>query len=231
MNNIEGLSHPNYDRALFVTEVGSRMWGMAELSSDHDMFVCYQTPASVYLRTGNFIPTRPAMPHVTIGKEEYDFQYMEIGHLVNLLAKGNINAIWAVFSPIIHKNSYYLPLLRQLVEITLSKETYYSINGMAVSQLSDARKRVDARPPEKSLKTCVRTIDFGCRLLLGAGIVFSPITVDVTEEDCRQQFLRLEKAHEESRLPDKSAPAGFREFLFTLRMHEILENEVRVGMK
>jgi hypothetical protein len=80
----------NFDDCLFVTEVGSRMWGMADETSDYDLFCCYNTPAKEYLRTGEFEKTKPHKNFIEDGKE-YDIQYMEIGHLVKLLMKGNVN--------------------------------------------------------------------------------------------------------------------------------------------
>ena len=95
------LNLPDY---LFVTEVGSRMWMMDDVSSDYDLFYCYQTPSTDYLRNGDFKNTRAARKFTVTGNE-YDAQYMEIGHLINLLCKGNVNAIWAVMSPLIYKPS------------------------------------------------------------------------------------------------------------------------------
>jgi predicted nucleotidyltransferase len=100
---------------LFVTEVGSRMWGMEKFASDYDLFHCYQQPAREYLRTSTFEKSRPAKKDYDLRDgvtRELDCQYMEIGHLVNLLKKGNVNAIWAVCSPVVHQNRQPLP--RQL---------------------------------------------------------------------------------------------------------------------
>ena len=145
MNDINPLDFKDF---LFVTEVGSRMWGMADVSSDHDMFCCYLTPASEYLRTGNFHPNRPSKTGVMVDGAEYDFQYMEIGHLVGLLKKGNVNAIWAVCSGIVHKESPILTQLKFITRSQMSKATYHSIEGMAISQMGDAIK-AEKIPDEK----------------------------------------------------------------------------------
>ena len=101
---------------LFVTEVGSRMWGMEKFASDYDLFHVYQTPASEYLVSGHFGNTRAAKIWTDSEGREIDAQYMEIGHLVGLLKKGNANAIWAVCSCVIHEDT---EVLRQLKHITL----------------------------------------------------------------------------------------------------------------
>ena len=55
---------------LFVTEVGSRMWGMAKFASDYDLFHVYQTPSRKYLVSGDFGSTKPASTWVDSKKRE-----------------------------------------------------------------------------------------------------------------------------------------------------------------
>lgn len=215
----------DFSDTLFVTEVGSRMWGMTDISSDHDMFVCYKTPASEYLRNNNFGATLPSQPNVIIGETEFDFQYMEIGHLVNLLCKGNINAIWAVCSPIVHKSSIELEILKETVLATLSQASYDSIRGMAMSEFKDAEKRKKVRSPEKSLKTCLRTLWFGCSMLQGCGLDFSAVR-EATEKMCQDEFERLEVCYIESRLPEKPDRARLQDYLYRVRMNEIIKHNI-----
>lgn len=227
---------------LFVTEVGSRMWGMEKFASDYDLFHCYQQPARDYLRTSTFEKARAAKTFkadtdyliqtqnvkIPVGAE-IDAQYMEIGHLVNLLKKGNVNAIWAVCSPVVHQNSQTLRELKQITLDNLSRASYASIKGMAMSELSDATKRKDVRDPQKSLQSCIRTLWFGHALLTGGGVYFSPVTQDVTEADCQHEFELLDVAYETKKVgKEKPDPAPFDDFLFRIRMKEILDNHISV---
>ena len=216
INLPQNISEREY---LFITEVGSRMWGMADISSDYDLFFCYRTPASVYLRTGNFDATRPQQKFNHDGKE-FDCQFMEIGHLIHLLMKGNVNAIWAVCSPIVHQSSDTRLELKDLVESQLSKDSYPSILGMATSQFKDAEKRAEVRGKEKSLATCVRTLNFGLALLNGRGCDFSPYW-DATPEICKQSFDDLEKAMFASTLPVHPRYDLFTDFLLAVRCIEL----------
>jgi len=220
------------DQLLFVTEVGSRMWGMGDLASDYDLFHCYQQPAAEYLKTGTFEKSRPARTYTIDGDDKpVDAQYMEIGHLVNLLKKGNVNALWAVCSPVVHLDS---PVLQQLKEITLdnlSRQSYHSIKGMAMSELSDVTKRKDVRDPQKSLKTCVRTLWFGHALLTGGGIYFAPVKQDITEGDCQHEFELLDIAYNSKKVTEIPDPKPFEDFLFMLRVTEILDQHVKTLVK
>ncbi len=224
---------------LFVTEVGSRMWGMEKFASDYDLFHCYQQPAREYLRTSTFEKSRPARkytegrdthPHL-FEEREIDAQYMEIGHLVNLLKKGNVNAIWAVCSPVVHQQSAALAELKEITLNNLSRASYASIKGMAMSELSDATKRKDVRDPQKSLQTCVRTLWFGHTLLTGGGVYFAPVMKDVTEADCQHEFDLLEVAYETKKVKEKPDPIPFDDFLFRIRMKEILDNNIFVKVR
>ncbi len=227
---------------LFVTEVGSRMWGMEKFASDYDLFHCYQQPAGEYLRTSTFEKSRPAKTFtadaeyltIPIGAE-IDAQYMEIGHLVNLLKKGNINAIWAVCSGVIRRDNPALKELRGITLNNLSKATYQSIKGMALSAYADADIRKAVRDPEKSLWTCRRTLEMGDSLLLGGGVDFFVVTRmshgSITKEYCQEAFAKLERSYALSKLPDFPDPVPFDDFLFRIRMKEILDNNIFVKVK
>ena len=210
------------DDYLFITEVGSRMWGMATPSSDYDLFHVFQQPSSEYLRTSTFEKTRGAKSYFE-NNHEIDAQYMEIGHLVNLLKKGNVNAIWNVCSPIVHKDSEWLSKLRGVVINNLSKSSYASINGMAHSQLNDAIKRASVKDPLKSKATTMRTLQFGVTMLMNHKIEFKPPEDDVTNENIGKWFRYLDIAKEKSMLPDEVSVKPFEDFLYNIRMEEIFD--------
>ena len=116
------------EELLFITEVGSYMWSMGTPESDHDHMVIFQQSTDEILygyapKTG-----RPQKKYFDEGVE-YDCQYMEIGHLINLLVKGNVNAIWTATSPLVVQD-YSTALigglrhLREIVNSNLSKASY-----------------------------------------------------------------------------------------------------------
>ena len=219
----------NFDEYLFVTEVGSRMWGMADETSDYDLFCCYNTTAKEYLRSGEFERTKPHRNFMD-GDKEYDIQYMEIGHLVKLLMKGNINALWAVCSPIIHKESSILVKLKDIVLNNLSLQSYASIKGIATSQFMDAEKRINVRTSQKSLKTCMRTLNFGCNLFAGGGVYFDGNylkNIEVTKEMCEKEFGRFDLIYDTSSIKKEPRCDHFYDFIMNFRLKEI-EDHIKV---
>ena len=217
------------DNYLFITEVGSRMWGMNNPDSDYDLFHVFQQPSLEYLRTSTFEKTRAAKSYFE-NEKEIDAQYMEIGHLVNLLKKGNVNAIWNVCSPIVHKNSEWLTKLQNVVINNLSKSSYASINGMAHSQFNDVIKRATVKDPLKSKATTMRTLQFGVTMLMNHKIEFKPPEDEVTNENIGKWFRYLDIAKEKSMLPDETDPKPFEDFLYDIRMIEIFDG-FRVRIK
>jgi predicted nucleotidyltransferase len=214
---------------LFITEVGSRMWGMNKPDSDYDLYHVFQQPSSEYLRSSTFEKTRAAKSYIYEGKE-IDAQYMEIGHLVNLLKKGNVNAIWNVCSPIVHMDSEWLVKLREIIINNLSKSSYASINGMAHSQLNDVIKRATVKDPLKSKATTMRTLQFGVTMLMNHKIEFKPPEDEVTNENIGKWFRLLDVAKEKSMLPDEVNTKPFEDFLYDIRMSEIFDGfRVRIG--
>jgi len=214
---------------LFITEVGSRMWGMDKPDSDYDIFHVFQQPSSEYLRTSTFEKTRAAKSYIYENKE-IDAQYMEIGHLVNLLKKGNVNAIWSVCSPIVHMDSEWLVKLREITINNISKSSYASINGMAHSQLNDAIKRATVKDPMKSKATTMRTLQFGVTMLMNHKIEFKPPEDEVTNENIGKWFRLLDVAKEKSMLPDEVNVKPFEDFLYDIRTSEIFDGfRVRIG--
>ena len=211
-------------KTLFKTEVGSRAWGMEKPDSDRDLFCVYTQPASEYLRTGLNDQTRPAKTYMD-GGMEVDEQFMEIGHLIGLLKKGNVNAIWAACSPIVHYGYDEAMLLRTIVANNLSKATYASINGMAHSQMNDVKKRATVRDPQKNRNSAARTLNFGISLLNTGTLLFNGVG-DVTPGEVGELFRELDAAHLRSELPDVVDRKPFEDYLYALRMGEIIENDL-----
>lgn len=152
--------------------------------------------------------------------KEIDAQFMEIGHLVGLLKKGNVNAIWGVCSPVVHVESTFRKALAYTVKNNLSSQTYASINGMAHSQMNDTVKRAGVRDPVKNRNTAARTLKFGIRLIADSEIRFDPVG-DTSSAEVGELFRQLDEARDNSPLPDEVNPDPFERFLYDIRISEL----------
>jgi len=204
------------DKILFETEVGSIMWGMQTPESDHDIMQVYAQPTRDILSGKVIIKNKPHHQYKQFGYE-WDYQFMEIGHLVNLLIKGNCNAIWMVTSPVVITDSDVLKKLRDLTVTNLSKASYDSINGLATSNFKDQEKRPLMRP-NKAYKQCLRTLNFGTTLFETGELRYSPVTKEVDKNDIEDAFIRLNKAYENTKLINSPNEQVFRDFLYNLRI-------------
>lgn len=205
-----------HEKILFKTEVGSNMWGMSLPDSDVDVMTVYQQDTKEIL---SGYPPKLSFPSkkVMVDDKEHDIQYMEIGHLINLLIKGNCNALWAVTTPVIIQDSPVLEDLKYLTYSTLSKAPYQSIRGIAYSQLLDSDRRKGVRDSSKSLKTSLRSILFGINLFTTGTLKYLPIQHETTQEEVKAAFLRLDDAYAHSTLPEKPDEQRFRTFLYEVR--------------
>ena len=198
------------------------MWGMQNEESDIDLVMIYIAPTRSILR-GERIPSTIRQEIAARGGEVYDTLGWEIGHLINQLIKGNVNAIWYVTSPLHVKTSPIQEELSSLVQANLCRETYQSIKGMAESQIkSETRAGAGAsRKPGKGYRTALRTINFGIALLSEARICFVPVLHTPKAGEVSEKMQQLEEAYESSRLPDLPDENAFREFLLRRRMEEL----------
>ena len=204
--------------AMFATTGGSHMWRMETPESDVDILEVYNTRTEDILRGVPVQKTKPTWKG-TIDGTEYDVDFMEIGHLVQLLIKGNCNAIWAVTSPLIRKNSPALQELRKLVWENRSKNIFQSIKGMAKSQIDDATKREAVRDKNKSLATAMRTIGFGTAYLSTGTIAFQPVEYkEYTEQEVAQALDTLNWAFDASPLPTEPDDTKYRDFIYGVRL-------------
>lgn len=205
-------------RPLFVTCVGSHMWRMNNEESDVDLAVIYIAPTNAILR-GERIPVTAGQQMNVRQGIVYDTLGWEVGHLINQILKGNINAIWYTTSPIVIHPSPYQEELRSLVERNLCRSSYRSLAGMAESQIAEGMKKSGAGG--KGLRTALRTMNFGIELLTRGRLFYEPVCytpdLDVVLDKKRQ----LLEAYESSNLPDLPDEDIFREFLFRLRMDEM----------
>ena len=201
--------------------------------SDHDYVTVRQNHTKAILSGMYNQKTWPQEKSVTrysTSTQKYDEvtdkSFMEIEHLVNLLLKGNVNALWAVMSPIIKKDHPYLQELRQIVLSQPNKLPYHSIHGMSIAQQADAVKRPDMASGNKGLSVAARTIQFGQRLLTNWTFNFevTDSTLNFLETPDHVDYYRrgLDYAHKHSNLPERPDPEPFRNFLFRIRCNDLL---------
>jgi hypothetical protein len=207
----------NRMKTLFISCVGSHMWGMQNEESDIDLVMIYIVPTRVLLRGERILPT--VRQEIAAQKGEiYDTLGWEVGHLINQLIKGNVNAIWYVTSPLVIKPSIIQEELSALVQANLCKKTYCSIKGMAESQIKSEEKPKIAG---KGYRTALRTINFGLKLLREGRISFAPVLHTPGAREVMERMSQLEEAYEASLLPDLPDEEAFRDFLMRLRMADM----------
>ena len=212
-------------RSLYVSCVGSHMWGMNNEQSDIDLVMIYIASTRAILRGENF-PSTVRQQIAPRNGEIYDTLGWEIGHLIDQLIKGNINAIWYATSPLVIKPSRVQEELSALVQSNLSRQTYHSIRGMAESQIkSDETPEKKPKIPGKGYRTALRTINFGIKLLSEARICFAPVLHAPSAEEVMERMEQLDEAYLKSPLPDRPDEEDFREFLLKLRMEEMTEKK------
>jgi predicted nucleotidyltransferase len=194
---------------------------MNSIESDIDLVMIYIAPTRSLLR-GETVHSTIRQQIAPENGEIYDTLGWEIGHLINQLIKGNINAIWYATSPLVIKPSRVQEELLDLVRANLCRETYHSIKGMAESQIkSEEKPAIKPRIAGKGYRTALRTINFGIKLLSEARICFTPVLHAPSAGEVMVRMEQLEDAYQNSPLPDRPDEEAFREFLLRLRLEEM----------
>ncbi len=216
---------PSRYEVLQVSETGSFMWQMQNFTpdhgtSDHDLVVIYRASTKDILKGRTINSTLPCKHHIMIDNQEYDFSYLEIGHFCHQLKKGNVNMIWALLSPIIIYRKPAINVLRDIIQQIHTADIIPSGVGMTISQLKDATKRADVRPPEKSLKTAYRTAQFVFNHLKTSNWSFEPCTKAVTEANVMDLIDNIKTIELNNRL-DKMPSDSIEQWIYQLRVVDI----------
>ena len=210
---------------LWTTCHGSEMWNMFVPGvSDHDMCTVRVVPTEYILKGYKIRETWPQTHEIGEDGVEIDTSYIEIGHLVNLLMRGNINYLWSLMSPIVIKDHPLLHELRKIVLANPTKAAYSSIRGMTTSQKLDETKR-PRLSGGKGYRTAARTALFGVGLLTNWEFNFNVpktiVNLDISSTGVDKTIDMLDFAYEESPFPAKVNEEPFREFLYDVRMGEM----------
>ena len=216
-------------KILYISCVGSHMWGMESKESDIDLVMIYIVPTKRILR-GEKFPATIRQEMAARGGGIYDTLGWEIGHLIDLLIKGNVNAIWYATSPLVIMPSALQEELSAIVQANLCRESYHSIKGMAESQINSETGQLKlsgaglVKRPGKGYRTALRTINFGIKLLREARISYEPVMHDPALEELKEGMNQLDEAYRQSMLPDLPDKDQFRDFLLRQRLKEMDED-------
>lgn len=205
---------------LFETNIGSHAWQMNRPDSDIDLFSAYIIPTRDLLSGRNHGYGSHCSGSSGAGEE--DRVSHEIGKVVNMLIKGNINFLVGVLSPIvIHDHNNWLECLRSIVEVYgQTKACTHSIRGLAVHNYRKYKDITDDKVLTKTCNTINRTLLLGVNLLNGNGFKFQPIW-NQTPEDVINMLDEFDKAVLNSKLPEATDPEPFREYLYNVRLAEL----------
>jgi len=216
-------------KILYISCVGSHMWRMESKESDIDLVMIYIVPTKRILR-GEKFPATIRQEMAARGGGIYDTLGWEIGHLIDLLIKGNVNAIWYATSPLVIMPSALQEELSAIVQANLCRESYHSIKGMAESQINSETGQLKlsgtglVKRPGKGYRTALRTINFGIKLLREARISYEPVMHDPALEELKEGMNQLDEAYRQSMLPDLPDEDQFRDFLLRQRLEEMDED-------
>ena len=201
-------------KILFETVVGSHVWQMNTLESDTDLFRCYIAD------TRDILLGNKPKNYFNRDDKGIDVQVGEIGSVINGLIKNNLNYLIAVHSPIVKSDSGVLASLKNLSTMNLSKQAYNSVHGLATQNY---KKYVESGvdPSAKRLNIIARTLQFGITLLREGIIEFKPSSGN-TQETIKSLMDELERAKDESKLPNKPEHTKeLEDFLVQLRIKNL----------
>ena len=206
-------------KEVFVTNVGSHMWGMNHPGSDVDLFVAYAVPSSDILRGIAKTDSQHVQRETVVGgvPVKEDLAIHEIGKVVDMVLDGNVNFLWGVFSPLVVRDTEgYLRGLKDIALRNLSQRCYGSIHGLGIHNY---KKYIESGkdPSEKRCNIIARTAQFGINLLLRGVPEFRGIIG--TKPEQIPEFLRLlDEAKAHSILPENAQYASeMRDWLLKTR--------------
>jgi len=197
---------------LFVTEVGSSMWGMQRPDSDTDLFQVYVASTKDILRGTADVRSK------FIQVDNQDIAVHEVGKVVEQLIKGNFNFLVGVMSPVVVESNEFHRELVDIVKNNVAKNCYHSIRGLAVHNY---KKYIESEkdPSERRCNKIIRVLKFGVNLLRTREFVFKPI-VGGTPEEVLRWLSELDLVYTTSRLPDRPDEGEFREWLYKVRLYD-----------
>jgi predicted nucleotidyltransferase len=145
---------------LFVTIIGSHMWGMSHEFSDVDLFVAYVESTNKLLAGASIESSETKYPKVDITSHE-------LGKVVFQLTKGNYNYVTGLLSPCVVVTSSLHDELKEIFLYHLEETPgiiYESIHGMAkLNYQKYVASGVDNSPGR--IKKIARSLFYGINIM------------------------------------------------------------------
>lgn len=210
--NVKGVTN-----IISINNVGSHMWKMNHANSDNDLGLIYVAQTKELLRGTAIMCSK----QTEIGNDDWTIH--EVGKVVEMLIKGNVNYVWIVTSPLIMFETKYSRKLKEIYESNMSANIYHSIRGLAKKNFK--KYLVDGNLAEgeglakieKKRKIIVRTLKFGINVLNGNGLQYETITEELDNAKVLKYMEELDKAYESTKLPEKPVEEPYRDFLEDVR--------------
>ena len=200
------------ENELFATIVGSHMWKMQRPDSDLDIFTCYVGPTRDLLIGRQFKSVSTPLPDDNLDMTEH-----EIGKVVNMLIKGNINFVWGLTSPEIETTTPYHEDLIKIFKQELSKNVYHSIDGLFRNNYKKYVSKVKKIQP-KRIWMMYRTLKFGIALLETGELNYKAVDTTISLKDLNETHLELANAFENSTLKTEPKTEAYYDFLYKVRV-------------
>jgi len=200
-------------KILITTVTGSHMWGMNRPDSDIDLFTVFQVPSKTILVGDSYEKSK------FIQKNGKDIHMHEVGKVIEMLIKNNVNFVWGVTSPLfVEGDERIYKELGEIARSLLSKQIYKPVQGLAIHNY---KKYIESKKDvsEKRCNTITRSIIFGITALNGE-IKYTP-TKGANPDAINVLLSELDAAYENSKLPERpdgDAVRKAKEWLFDLRL-------------
>jgi predicted nucleotidyltransferase len=234
---VEGLDYA----PLFVTVSGAHLYGFPSSDSDVDLRGCHKLPLREVV--GLDLPRQTIEPKLDLRGTEVELVSHEVGKYLRLLVRNNGYILEQVFSPIVVMGQEFLDELRPLARRCITRHHYHHYRGFYATQ----RKLIEKEEPKraKPVLYAYRVLMTGIYLLrsgeveanlprLNAHFGFAFLdeliaqkTVEQAPADLNWEIhaarlaeleIQLDRAFEESTLPEDRDRNAINEFLVRLRL-------------
>jgi uncharacterized protein len=226
---------------LFVTVSGAHLYGFPSFDSDVDLRGCHQLPLRDVV--GLDTPHGTIEPKLDLGGVEVELVSHDVGKYLRLLVKNNGYVLEQIFSPRVVMGQEFLDELRPIARRCITRHHYHHYRGFYATQ----RKLIDGEEPRrvKPVLYAYRVLMTGIHLLrtgrveanllrlndeFGFGFL-DELVAQKTAEQAQVRFdwefhatrlaeleAQLDRAYEESELPEDRDRRAVNDFLVRLRL-------------
>lgn len=223
-------------KPLGMNAIGSHIWGMNHEGSDIDSMAVVQEPTKDILMGLDRFQTTSVFKSETDHNWPIDIHVHEVGRVVGMLEKGNINFVCGVGSPIPVYSTPEMEDLRRILTDNPHKGIYDSIHGMAIQNIhrfagiprnklfvySLSELQYTPIEPKRAAKM-LAFLEFGIQYLDTGKMVFNkPVKFEWSTDGVLEAVKALEAAKAASGLPeDMKDSMLYRDWLLDIRLAEI----------